>query len=61
MATMAGMNKSSNLLLNFASELDGQPMNFGPWTPFDVLALRAALAAVAVTLLLVVGVGLWGV
>jgi len=55
------MNKSSNFLLNFASELDGQPMNFGPLTPCDVLALRAALAAVAVTLLLVLGVGLWGV
>ena len=58
---MAGMNKSSNFLLNFASELDGQPMNLGPFTPLDVFALRAALAAVAVTLLLVVGVGLWGV
>jgi hypothetical protein len=58
---MAGMNKSSNLLLHFASELDGQPMNFGPFMPLDVLALRAALAAVAVTVLLVVGVGLWGV
>jgi hypothetical protein len=55
------MNKSSNLLLNFASELDGQPMNFGPFTPFDVFALRAALAAIAMTLLLVVGGGITGV
>jgi len=55
------MNKSSNLLLNFASELDGQPMNFGPLTPFDVVALRAALAVVALTLVLMLGTGLTGV
>ena len=55
------MNKSSSLLLNFATELDGQPMNLGPFTPFDVMALRAALAAVAVTLLLVLGTGLSGI
>jgi hypothetical protein len=55
------MNKSSNLLLNFASELDGQPMNFGPLTPFDVVALRAALAAVALTVVLVLSLGFAGV
>jgi len=55
------MNKSSNLLLNFASELDGQPMNFGPLTPFDVAALRAALAAVALTVVLVLSLGFAGV
>jgi hypothetical protein len=52
------MYKSSNLLLNFASELDGQPMNLGPFTPFDVFALRAALAAVAFTVVLILNAGL---
>jgi hypothetical protein len=55
------MNKSSNLLLNFASELDGQPMNPGPLSPLDVLALRAALAAVVLTFMLVLSSGLAGV
>ena len=58
---MSAMNKSSNLLLNFARELDGQPMNFGPFMPLDVMALRAALAALALTVVLVLSVGLTGV
>jgi hypothetical protein len=55
------MNKSNNFLLNFASDLDGRPMNLGPFTPLDVLALRAALAAVALTVVLVLSVGFAGI
>ena len=55
------MNKSANFLINIANDLDGQPMNLGPFTPLDVFALRTALAAVVLTFVLVLSSGLTGV
>jgi hypothetical protein len=46
------MNKTSNLLLNLLTDLDGQSLPLGPRTPLDVAALQAAIAAVVLTAIL---------
>jgi len=47
------MLKSERLLFNIAVDLDGHPFSPGPLTPIDIVALRAAIAALVLTAVLI--------
>jgi hypothetical protein len=49
------MHKSERLLFNIAVDLDGHPFSPGPLTPIDIVALRAAIAALVLTAVLILG------
>jgi hypothetical protein len=52
------MTKTEMMQLNIAVDLDGRPVRLSAPLAFDVVALRAAIAAALLTAILVVGAAL---